>query len=228
MPLSVNQLVGFGAKRTAAAAFTGTMTYQDVTQNNASATITIPAGAAEDGTNVVFLFDTAYNASVAPTYVLPTGFSAIGNNLFSPGTHVRCVVSYKILTSGDASASVTGMNDTYVTKHLVRYSCSEAMSSITIYDLEEYGSNADPGSFTINSASGATPLIAMGYASANATPSVTTSWTPDFSSTETALSTILISTVQALAMNSSPSDVTWNPADVGVRNLSTSFYAGVA
>lgn len=210
-----------------AAAGGDSLTFQDVTSNNSSATITIPAGASESGDEFVVLFDTAFhNSAVVPTSVVPTGFTQITDYLEAGQSRTKVIVSYKKLTSGDAGASVTGMNDDQMTKQLVRYSFSSAISTITVQDLEVYDAGTDIASVTIGASAGTTPLVAMGYASANNAPSVSASWTPDYSDGQT--DTGIVTLVEGDAQNSSGSDVTWDPSDVGTRNISITFYLEVA
>lgn len=223
MPLSVTNLVGFGGKRAVAGgAGVSALTFEEITTGT-GATLTIPSGASAG--DVVVLVNRAYNnSSTEPTYTIPTGFSAIGDDLLSSGANrIKVVNSYKILDGGDPSATITGMAvDTANEMQLIRYSCDVAASSVTLQSFNAEGTPGDPAAQTILGASYSAPMIMVGsHAARTGFPSTALSVTADGTDLTGSLKT------ECLAYNSSPANVTWDANDVDL-NLSISFLLEVA
>lgn len=77
---------------------------------SSSSTISLPAFS--DVGDFAILFDCSYNNSaVTVTSVIPTSWSAISIISDLGINSMKCAISYKILTSGDLSSSIVGMDD---------------------------------------------------------------------------------------------------------------------
>ncbi|MBP6734028.1 MAG: hypothetical protein KAX51_04535 [Chromatiaceae bacterium] len=114
-------------RRAPFAAPVGTGVYHVATAASADATITIPAAAAVG--DLAVLLD-ACDSSGAITSVVPAGWTLIKALLVT--TAERHNSSYKILTSGDPGATLTGMTAAIQNKLLFVFRLAGGISSITV------------------------------------------------------------------------------------------------
>lgn len=98
--LNVNELIGFGSN-------TNILKLIASVSNSSSATIQVPSGVKVG--DLLFLHDRENNSSGNPTTVVPSGFTQIHN--FTSGTN-RTISSWKIATTSDLNATITGMSGT--------------------------------------------------------------------------------------------------------------------
>lgn len=129
------------------------------------ATVTGPAGITAG--DLLVLFDVAHNgSSTNPTKVIPTGFTEIGTAIDTENANrLIMAASYKIADGTEASASITGMDDTNERKILLvfRVLTGIAISSVTAEDVEDRSDSlGDPAPLMVNSGSGDPPLIVFG------------------------------------------------------------------
>lgn len=89
--------------------------------NSTSTTSTITVPATAQAGDIAYLVDMSYNASTtAPTTVTPTGWTAMNSSVNQTTTPAcRGNTWYKILSSGDVGATVTGMSGTSSTQKMI-------------------------------------------------------------------------------------------------------------
>lgn len=182
-----------------------------------STTSTIVAPSDIIASDLLVLFDVAFNASGFPTAVTP--FTAFLNN--TNLTVRRIMFSKKIADGTEAGTTLTGMNGTSGnTKILMVFSTNGATSS-TEFDIGYQATDATPTSQTITSSSGTPPLISIGFIRQATTTSQSFSPTQDGS-----INNQVITTYYKI-YNSSPSNVTVSCGDGGNNNILASFYLEV-
>lgn len=181
--------------------------------------ITIPASA-QPG-DVAILYDVASNSSSLPTSVTPSGWTAIRNDA---GTVSRQNSSAKILVSGDAGSSVSGMNGgLWENKCLIVLRPNVPANAFTVAGANGEISTSAPANQTVTASAGATPLVVVaGYTVNNSFGTVTFSPTQD----ATVSNTSGFQQLRYKIYNSAPADVTVGMTDGGV-NWMQSFYLQV-
>lgn len=171
--LNLTQLAGFGA---AGANVDFSLTFV-ASATSGGVTITIPATAQEG--DICILVDSAYNSQsgttpIGVTTVVPTGFTSITitSNRYNTGGSFpfdyarKSIVSYKILASGDAGTSITGMNSDVEDKSMVVFRPATIPAAITIFDNNSTttGASSNPSPYTVE---------------ATATPNLVIAWSAD-------------------------------------------------
>jgi hypothetical protein len=169
--LNLTQLVGFGAGGGGVKDFT--LTFVD-SATSGGASIKIPATAQEG--DICILVDSAYrslsgSSPTGVTTVVPSGFTTIANttNRYNTGGSFpvdyarRSIVSRKILTSGDAGTSITGMNEASESKVIVVFRPATIPTTVTIFDNNGTTaiSGSNPSPYTIEAT--ATPNLVIAW-----------------------------------------------------------------
>lgn len=140
-----------------------------VWRNNANAnatTIKIPPAAAGD---IAVLFDSANNASgTIPSLVVPSGWTQIRTDTVSSTSSGRCTLSYKVLTSGDLGATITGQTGSGGSRKILGvFRPDVPLREVTISGDQGQGTSGDPTLQTITP--GTSPLILFGHARGSGT-----------------------------------------------------------
>jgi len=119
-----------------------------------SATITIPASA-QSG-DIAILVDSTATGTTA----VPSGW----NSILSLDNTFETTISYKRLTSGDISSSITGQTDTqYSIKIMLIFRPSSSISTVTISSLTNSGETVDiPAVQTISASTESPQSIVIG------------------------------------------------------------------
>jgi hypothetical protein len=214
-----NRLIGRGAGGTGL-----TLAFQASAVSNA-ATITVPASVVDDDFGV--LFDMAIGAST-PSAVTPTNWT----NRHSSGGSVggqpfRRMVSTKILTTAEASGSITGMNDTAEDKVMLVFRPSRAIVTQNFSTFNGETTAGSPSLQTVSAAGNASPLLVL------ASAGITTGGTAAFSTASPAF-TATVDTGDAdlrvgyIIYNSSPVNHSIDMDDLGVVNQLISFFVSFA
>ena len=146
--LTVNNLTGFGGRGALQ------LSYLTYAVSNSS-TITIPASVAVG--YLAVLFDHAYDRdttppidAVIPTTVVPSGWTSIKNTTAdSSTTKSRGISSYRIIQSGDAGSSITGMNDNGEDKVMLIFAASRPIVSVTPSTWNGQGTDGNPSSQSV-------------------------------------------------------------------------------
>lgn len=176
--------------------------------------------------DLLVLWDIAINSvSSAPATAVPSGFTAAIN--FTQAL-IRAIVSYKIATGVEASATLSGMsgtNGTYAQgKCLYVFRGNAPVTAVAVNDANSENTVGDPTAQVINASGGAAPLIVLGaYNGFNGAVDPRS-----FSTTKDG--EINSDTKNYLAYkiyNSSPSDTTIDMDDEGNSNTLISCYLGV-
>lgn len=143
-------------------------------------TITIPTGIIQDE-DIAVLVDRGFGFSGVPTAVTPSGFSQKAN-VAAPASQ-RVVVSTKILTTGDAGATVTGMASDNSRKRLLIFRRVDGATTITGSTVTSvYSDSTDPAAASASYAGLSGSSITLGILASGFTTSPTS---PSFSPTET-------------------------------------------
>lgn len=125
-----------------------------------STAATIVGPAAIEAGHLLVLLDRATGKSSTPTTVLPSGFVSISNQTLG---EARQILSYKIATGAEASASLTGMTgDFTMGKVLVVFEGDAAIASITPQDVGGQATDGNPASQNVAAGGGAVPLVVLG------------------------------------------------------------------
>ena len=115
------------------------LTFVDSTTGSSS-TIVVPATA--QAGDVGLLFQRAADSGTGS--VTPSGWTTITDGV-GGAQSTRCMVSFKILTSGDPGATLTGMNSGFNTKAIAIF---RPNSSISGYELGPTTPSGDTGNLT--------------------------------------------------------------------------------
>lgn len=189
-------------------------------------TITIPAGAATG--DVMVLVQRAKGASAAPSDVTPSGWTDVGAtvNVFQEGAvDVRVSHKYKIATSSDAGATVTGMNGgDRDHKIILVFRPTDAASAVAPQDLAGEIVSGDPSAQICNASSGATPLLVIASFGEGGGQQTGVSFSPS----EDGIVTNIDIDAYFKIYNSSPADVSLDLGDGGTGNSLCSFYLEVS
>lgn len=150
-----NNLVGFGAGVRA-------LSFVD-SASSTGASVTIPAIAAVG--DVAILVDYVVSFSAAVTKVVPSGWTELVDTAGTAvGDYYRVIASYRILTSGQPGASVTGMNEDGENKLMLVFRHANGISSITPSTWNSEIGDGDLASQAANASGGTAPLIVIGAA----------------------------------------------------------------
>jgi hypothetical protein len=163
-----------GQKRAAAGAGGAlTLSFLGSAESIAS-TITIPAGV-QDG-DVAILFDAASGSS--DTNGVPSGWT--GAIVQGPISSESVQISYKILASSDASASITGLDGLGWDKVMLVFRGSSAISAVSSEDWALELTAGDPSSQTVNASGQTAPLVVFGVARVNSGTAAFSTASPAF------------------------------------------------
>lgn len=165
-----------------------------------------------------------------PTAVLPSGWTQISNQSISDGSlaAIRSLLSYRILQSSDAGATLTGMDTTAYggasRKVLLVFRPDRPAGVVSIGSLASEGTAGNPASQTVTASGGAAPLAVIAvYRSSGASLS-SQSFSPAQDAEITQGTTMA---VRYKLYNASPADVTVDLPDLAVQTLQ-SFYVQVS
>lgn len=172
------------------------------------------------------------DAAVAPTSVIPTGFTQIGSSLSATAGSegFRCNVAYKIATSADAGASRTGMSDNYMAKVMLVFNPGSTITTTTPSTWNAQITSGDPRLQTVTATGQPTPLIVFGI---TATPTNGTTFdttTPSFDAEVAQSGSVVASSVSirigytVYNSESTPTDHSIDDGDSGAMNALLSGY----
>lgn len=218
MPLSVNNLVGFGGKRAAAGGGAGptSLTIQGFVESTTSSVDV--SGVAADGDLLVFV-DAAANS---PTSVTPSGATVILDQLQGV---TQTVISYKVYSSGDSAfTTMNGDADEVVQVLVLRPDAAITTVTVTIDGTE--ATNGDPGSITITGSGETTPVACIGVHTVRGTVgSISTAMSPagDSSNYAEGAGAVVASQMEVKVYSASPANHTWDGADEGGNQISCGF-----
>lgn len=140
---------------------------------SSTSTITVPATAIAG--DVAIIFDQTYGSGPSVT---PSGYTQIATNNNGFNNFFR--IYGKVLTGGDAGATVTGASDTYMGKILYLIRGNVAIASFISSTWVHEVTNSDPAGQTVSASGVQTPLVVLGIAaSAGSTTSLSNSPTFD-------------------------------------------------
>jgi hypothetical protein len=161
-----------------------------------------------------------------PTTVIPSGFTTV--TTIDNAASRKMNVSYKLATGAEASAAITGMDDTSDQKILAYFRPNIPATTLTLASVgQEYNLN-DPAAQTVASGSGTPPLIVLGaYGSQGviATRTFTVAGSPAADGELSEASNDLVY-LKYKIYNSSPADVVVDMGDSG-QNFLVSCYIRV-
>lgn len=179
-------------------------------------TIVIPAGAAIG--DVAVLADFAWSLAGDPTDVVPTGWTGLVED---EGNNARFRISYKILTAGNPGATITGMNgNSGDAKLMFVFRASTHVKTVTASTWLAETADADPASQAVSASGQNTPLVVLGFCSANV--AVFNVASPAFDA-EVAIGNDDLRGGYKI-YNASPADHTIDMADLGDDNALASGY----
>lgn len=143
-------------------------------------TITVPTGIA-DG-DLAVLVDRGYLITGTAAAVTPSGYTSRANVAATDGNQ-RVVVTTKILTTADDSATVTGMSSDDTRKILLVFRLVGGITTITASAVTStYAGSADPAAASASYTGLSNSSITLGILAAGFTFTIST---PSFSPTET-------------------------------------------
>jgi hypothetical protein len=186
-------------------------------------TITVP-GTAQAGDWAVLLemaCDTVGVSRAVPSGWSDSGFDATFNTGPSGTPQATWQASTKILTSGDISASVTGLNgNTTNNKIMLVFSGATPLSGITFGSRSGAANNGDLASQAIAASGGAAPLVVVGFVGVNDAAATFSTASPSFDAQ------VSVGNIRAgyKVYTSSPADHTIDKTDQGQRNFMGGFY----
>lgn len=185
-----------------------------------SATITVP-GTARTG-DFLLLVDISSNSSggAVPTNVVPSGWTQIST--VGAGA-VRGTSSWKLATSSDPGATVTGMDALFDAKLLVVFRPNIPATSASTADPAIELTGGDPTAQTITSGSGTVPLVSIGVYWASAEEPQGRSFSPAADG-EINNGSILYLRYKSYNFGTTPSDITVDMSDSQFSSLLHSFY----
>lgn len=183
------------------------------------ATITLPASV--DGKLLVLMQYGRDNAS-PPSDVTPSGWTDVGAAVNIAGNRVRMSCKYRIATTMDSSATVTGIDGGTDGKILFVFSSDGTITGVSPQDLAGEITNGDPAQQTINASAGAEPLIALaGYGVTHNFTIASDTFSPSASQ---ATSSGIRHKAACKIYNSSAMDTTVDLPDIRNDNALHSFY----
>jgi hypothetical protein len=223
--LTVNNLTGFGGRGALQ------LSYLTYAVSNSS-TITIPASVAVG--YLAVLFDHAYDRdttppidAVIPTTVVPSGWTSIKNTTAdSSTTKSRGISSYRIIQSGDAGSSITGMNDNGEDKVMLIFAASRPIVSVTPSTWNGQGTDGNPSSQSVLATAATAPLIVIGASGGYSGTFSFTTASPSFDGTQATADNDAIMGYKIY--NGSPADHTIDIGDNGDTNILQSGYLVVS
>jgi hypothetical protein len=175
-PISFSDFLGKSAQLLTPVAVAGSNT----------STITIPAGA--QAGDLAVMYDFAAGTISTPVAVTPPGWTLITSN---NDVNTRGSIVYKILTSGDPGADVTGMNGTDINRKVMRVlrgGSPIATATSGGWDQNITVTANSPNPINVAASGGSAPLVVMGFAASRGTIN-TFSSSPAFGSVNAASAT---------------------------------------
>lgn len=193
--------------------------------NTSSGTITV-SNSARSGDFAIFIDRDGRTVSTPPTLVTPSGWTLIDTiGVAVTGGSSRASLFYRVLTSSDPGATVTGMNNGFARKILLVFRPDVGASTITIASVAEYMGNGT-ASQTVTSGSGSVPLVVIAHMATNTNTSLgTRSFSPTQDATVTNGAT---QEARYKIYNASPADVTAALSQSRGGNTLQSFYFSLA
>lgn len=190
-----------------------------------SDTITGPADIAAG--DLLILLDKAVSGAGAPSFVVPSGFTTISD--LSINAELSQIVSYKIATGAEASASLTGMNGTdNDSKILLVFQGNIAISSVSVNDVNEEATDGNPTAQVVNASGGVVPLIVIGCYGTFTGQAIDPRGFTGATATELQQDSDNDLFIKYAIMNSSSADVTIDMDDEGFSNCLQSFFIEAA
>jgi len=166
------------------------------------------------------------DAAVAPTSVIPTGFTQIGSSLSATaGTEgFRLNVAYKIATGADAGTSRTGMNDNHMAKVMLVFNPGATIVTTTLSTPNAEITAGDPALQTVSASGQPAPLLVFAAIGSPISGYGYTTISPGFDSAPAASGTSASMILGYNIYNSSPANHSINISDSGAMNAVTSWY----
>jgi hypothetical protein len=197
-----------------------TIPFQASAVSNAP-TITTPASVLTNDFGI--LVDIAYNGTAAtPSSVTPTNWTNRHDTSGAVGTaRNRLMVSSKVLTTAEASGSITGMNDDNEDKVMLVFRPSRAIVSATFSTFNSQITSSDPSLQTVSALGQPSPLIVVGLCYALSSTAAFSTASPAFDATVATGTADLL--VGYKVYNSSPADHSIDMSDLG-GNVLASFF----
>jgi hypothetical protein len=198
-----------------------TMAFQASAVANA-ASITVPASVQDNDFGI--LVDIAYNdAGATPSAVTPANWTNRHSNTDSSGS-IRSVllVHSKVLTTAEASGSVTGMNDVAEEKVMLVFRPSRAIVSSTFSSFNSQIDPSNPTPQTVSASGQSSPLIVIGLSYGVGSTGAFTTALPAFGATVATGTADLL--VGYKIYNSSPQNHSIDMDDLGGQNILASFF----
>jgi len=147
----------FTAAGKCASSFPSNFTYTNYATTTTSS-ITIPADAKIG--DIAFLFDTPVNStSTAPSNVVPSGWTQIYTGFGGTVDASRQTVSYKILQSGDAGSSITGMTGESFRKAMLVFTPDQPINSVNFSTPSIEITDGNPAQQSLSMAGNTAPLL---------------------------------------------------------------------
>ena len=193
------------------AAGVSTITYVGMAESG-SANITIPA-TAQTG-DIAALYDLAISGSL-PALVTPSGWANRVNT--TSGVAVRLAVSTKILESGDAGASITGMDGSSLdTKMMLVFRPNILIGTATYSTFTGEATTGDASSQSIAASGQSAPVLVIAGCGTNSGPVFSTA-SPAFDAEVTATINLRMG-YKIYNAGSTPASHTIDMANLGSRN----------
>jgi hypothetical protein len=188
-----------------------TITYVGMAESG-SANITIPA-TAQTG-DIAALYDLAISGSL-PALVTPSGWANRVNT--TSGVAVRLAVSTKILESGDAGASITGMDGSSLdTKMMLVFRPNILIGTATYSTFTGEATTGDASSQSIAASGQSAPVLVIAGCGTNSGPVFSTA-SPAFDAEVTATVNLRMG-YKIYNAGSTPASHTIDMASLGSRN----------
>lgn len=218
--LSTAGLLGFLKKKVATTA----ATFSFVTSATSTAsTITVP-GTAQAG-DLAILIDGTSNAVSPATSVTPSTWTKDAEATHTAGVANRCIISHKILESGDISASITGMAGvTQLRKIMLIFRPSVPLTVVTPSTPTGQSTSGNPSSQVIAMTASSTPVIGIAHFYAGAASEPTVSPRTNSPAATGEVNSAISQYVQYMLYNTSPSDHTIDMDDEGNNTLQGIYY----
>ena len=217
------QILGFGG----GSEVLTEVTFQD-SNTSTGASIAVPASTIV-GDVLILLQKSRNGTATAPTDVTPAGFTNIGTAILEniDARSTRFSAKFKIAVSGDASSSITGMDDVIDEKIIFLFKPNTPANTIVVNDFDGVVIATNPVAQTITSSGGTTPLIVIGVFGRSAGATTTQSFTPTQDGTRNSGGTDILYGFRKV-FNSSPVNVIVDQDDEGTHNNLASFFLEVS
>lgn len=182
---------------------------------SSTATITVPASAADGDLGILFSWA---RSSGIPTDSTPSGWTQCTNgtagNANGSFDNIRISAFYKKLVSGDVSASVSGLSGVYTTSNVMFILRPDApISSVTSSTFNAQATAGNPTSQTVTASGQPAPLVVLGGVGSSSTNAAFSTASPAFDGTQLNASSNLIGGYKIY--NTSPADHSIDANDLG-------------